>query len=127
MKYLLGGHIACLDPQKVFERPRDIVTFDHFGGAGHGAFEPFLCCFGMFGQAHCGIDNKGPSGLYGVKDGPVAANDPPLFKVLHPAQASEGGQAHPVGEVEVADPPIAAEFVQYSVGDCVKVGYRLQE
>ena len=113
MKPFVAGQIRAFDPQQIFDGAGDIVAFHHFGRSLHGALKRLLRLLRVFAQADTDIGDKAHPHRLAVQHGLVAGDDSGALQILHPAQTSRGRQAHTLSQLQVADPPVAGQFLQY--------------
>jgi len=113
VEMFVGGQIGGLDAQQVFDLAGDVVAFAHLGAAGNGFFKAFLRRLAVLGQPDRHVSRDAHAHRGWVQHGAVAGDDAGAFQLLHPAQAGRGRQADLLRQIEIADPPVAGQGLQY--------------
>lgn len=113
MEPLIGAQIRHLDPQEIFHRAGDVVTFTHLGGGLHRALKGFLYALCMLRQADSQICCKANAQRLGGEHSTITRDNTRTLKRLHPARTGRGAKGHAFGKVKIADPPLSGQNAQY--------------
>jgi hypothetical protein len=103
------------------------MAFAHLRGRRHRPLELLLRRLGMDREADGHIGEKALAERASVDARAVAGDHPGALQILHATQAGGGREADPFGQGEIADPPVAGQFLQYPVGDAVQTRHGLQD